>query len=209
MNKATHVMKYLLTGAVVLVAAALAAWKYWDYITNPWTRDGQVHAQVIQVTPRVSGPIIHLPIQDNRMVKAGDLLFEIDPRTFQSAVKQAEADQRIYVQAQEAEAVSGENRAKAEEEFKNVLIRYPTGNKVPAATYKLGLVYLAQNRGDAARRQFEAVDQIVQDRLQRRVAQVIFTVVHDQQRVAPPAPESRRGAARTGSPRNGSRRWFP
>ena len=92
MNKATHVMKYLLTGAVVLVAAALAAWKYWDYITNPWTRDGQVHAQVIQVTPRVSGPIIHLPIQDNRMVKAGDLLFEIDPRTYQSAVKQAEAE---------------------------------------------------------------------------------------------------------------------
>jgi tol-pal system protein YbgF len=47
--------------------------------------------------------------------------------------------------------------ARAETEFKNVLIRYPTGNKVPAATYKLGLVYLAQNRADVARRQFEAV----------------------------------------------------
>ena len=92
MNKATHFMKYLLTGAVVLVAAALVAWKYSDYITNPWTRDGQVHAQVIQVTPRVSGPIIHLPIRDNQQVKAGDLLFEIDPRTYQSAVKQAEAE---------------------------------------------------------------------------------------------------------------------
>jgi multidrug resistance efflux pump len=92
MNKATHLMKYMLTGAVVLVAAALVAWKYWDYVINPWTRDGQVHAQVIQVTPRVSGPIIHLPIQDNQQVKAGDLLFEIDPRTFQSAVKQAEAE---------------------------------------------------------------------------------------------------------------------
>ena len=47
--------------------------------------------------------------------------------------------------------------AKAETEFKNVLIRYPMGNKVPAATYKLGLVYQTQNRADAARRQFEAV----------------------------------------------------
>ena len=30
MNKATHVMKYLLTGAVVLLADALVAWKYSD-----------------------------------------------------------------------------------------------------------------------------------------------------------------------------------
>jgi multidrug resistance efflux pump len=92
MNKTNDLMKYVATGAVVLVAAALAAWKYWDYITNPWTRDGQVRAQVIQVTPRVSGPIVNLPIQDNQLVKAGDLLFEIDPRTFQSAVNQAEAE---------------------------------------------------------------------------------------------------------------------
>jgi TolA-binding protein len=43
------------------------------------------------------------------------------------------------------------------EEFKKVLIRYPTGNKVPAASYKLGLVYQTQGRLDAARRQFESV----------------------------------------------------
>ena len=103
MNKATHFIKYLLTGAVVLVAAALAAWKYWDYITNPWTRDGQVRAQVIQVTPRVSGPIVDLPIEDNRFVKAGDLLFKIDPRTFQAAVDQARADlQQAQVEADDA-----------------------------------------------------------------------------------------------------------
>jgi multidrug resistance efflux pump len=103
MNKATHFIKYLLTGAVVLVAAALAAWKYWDYITNPWTRDGQVRAQVIQVTPRVSGPIVNLPIEDNRFVKAGDLLFKIDPRTFQAAVDQARADlQQAQVEADDA-----------------------------------------------------------------------------------------------------------
>ena len=50
-------MKYLLTGIVVLIAAAVFALKYWAYITNPWTRDGQVRAQVIQITPRVSGPL--------------------------------------------------------------------------------------------------------------------------------------------------------
>jgi len=85
-------MRYALTGAVVLVAVLLVLWKYWTYITNPWTRDGQVRANVIQVAPRVSGPIVKLPIRDNQPVKAGDLLFEIDPRTYQAALDQAEAN---------------------------------------------------------------------------------------------------------------------
>ncbi len=81
-----------LTGIVVLIAVGVALYKYWDYVTNPWTRNGQVRAQVIQINPRVTGPIVNLPIQDNQFVEAGDLLFEIDPRTFDAAVKQAEAD---------------------------------------------------------------------------------------------------------------------
>jgi multidrug resistance efflux pump len=85
-------VKLLATGAVVLVAAGIVVAKYWYYLTNPWTRDGQVQAQVIQIAPRISGPIVNLPIIDNQLVKAGDLLFEIDPRTFQAAVKEAEAD---------------------------------------------------------------------------------------------------------------------
>ena len=66
--------------------------KYWDYITNPWTRDGQVRAQVIQITPRVSGPLVNLPVVDNQFVKAGDLLFEIDRRTFEADLDQARAN---------------------------------------------------------------------------------------------------------------------
>ena len=81
--------KLLMTGAVVLLAVAVIAYKYWDYVVNPWTRDGQVRAQVIQITPRVSGPIVELPIKDNQFVKSGDLLFEIDPRTFAEALEQA------------------------------------------------------------------------------------------------------------------------
>jgi multidrug resistance efflux pump len=84
-------LKYLLTGAVFLIAVIVVLFKYWDYVTNPWTRDGQVRAQVVQITPRVSAPIIKLPIADNQLVKAGDLLFEIDPRTFEAALEQARA----------------------------------------------------------------------------------------------------------------------
>ena len=83
--------KHLLTGVIVLVAVVLVLFRYWDYVTNPWTRNGQVRAEVIQITPRVSGPIVDLPIRDNQLVKAGDLLFEIDPRTFAASLEQARA----------------------------------------------------------------------------------------------------------------------
>jgi multidrug resistance efflux pump len=84
-------LKYLLTGVVVVIAISMILFKYQDYITNPWTRDGQMRGDVIQITSRVSGPIVNLPIRDNQFVKAGDLLFEIDPRTFRASLDQARA----------------------------------------------------------------------------------------------------------------------
>ncbi len=84
-------LKYLLTGAMVAVAVLMVLFKYRDYVTNPWTRDGQVRATVIQIASRVSAPIIDLPIRDNQFVNAGDPLFEIDPRTFQASLEQARA----------------------------------------------------------------------------------------------------------------------
>ena len=85
-------IKVLMTTLVVLVAVGAIALKYWDYISNPWTRNGQVRANIIQVAPRVSGPIVQLPIVDNQSVKAGELLFEIDPRTYQASLDQASAN---------------------------------------------------------------------------------------------------------------------
>lgn len=77
-----------------LVILGGAAWfgyqKYQDYFNNPWTRDGQVRANIIKVAPRVSGPIVNVAITDNQRVQKGDLLFEIDPETYQVALAQAE-----------------------------------------------------------------------------------------------------------------------
>ena len=44
------IKKHSFTAIVVIVAIALAAWKYWDYLHNPWTRNGMVRAIVIQVS---------------------------------------------------------------------------------------------------------------------------------------------------------------
>jgi multidrug resistance efflux pump len=51
-----------------------------------------VVANLIRIPPRVSGPLVQLPIRDNQFVRKGDLLFEIDPRTFQAALDRPHAD---------------------------------------------------------------------------------------------------------------------
>lgn len=88
-----HVIKRLsLTTLLVLVALVAIGWKYQHYLNNPWTRDGQIRAQVIQITPRVTGPIIALHVKDNTEVKVGETLFKIDPRTYQAALDQSMAN---------------------------------------------------------------------------------------------------------------------
>lgn len=44
----------------------------------------------VTVRPQVSGQILRFDVQEGQTVKAGDVLAEIDPRTFQAAVDQAE-----------------------------------------------------------------------------------------------------------------------
>jgi multidrug resistance efflux pump len=80
------------TGVIVLAALGMIAYKYHDYMKYPWTRDGLVRAQVVQIVPRVSGALVRVPIRNNQLVKKGDLLFEIDPSTFQANVHLARAE---------------------------------------------------------------------------------------------------------------------
>ncbi|HBN8522198.1 efflux RND transporter periplasmic adaptor subunit [Pseudomonas aeruginosa] len=72
--------------------AVLVGRHIWDYYTNaPWTRDGRISAEVAQVAPDVSGLITEVAIQDNQLVRRGQLLFRIDRSRYELAVRQAEA----------------------------------------------------------------------------------------------------------------------
>ena len=88
--------KKLILGMANLALVAVVAWyayqAFEDYINNPWTRDGQVRGQVIQVAPRVSGMVTRIAVIDNQFVRKGDLLFEIDQEAFNIAVTQARAN---------------------------------------------------------------------------------------------------------------------
>jgi RND family efflux transporter MFP subunit len=86
-----RIIKISLTLAILGSALFFAYNKYREYIDNPWTRDGQVRTQVIQVTPRVTGMVTKILVVDNQKVKTGDLLFEIDPSQYQVKLNQAEA----------------------------------------------------------------------------------------------------------------------
>lgn len=81
--------KIFITLGVVVLALMAALLMYARYLTKPWTRDAYVRANVVGVAPRVAGPIVQIPVKDNQAVKKGELLFQIDPRTFQAALDQA------------------------------------------------------------------------------------------------------------------------
>jgi len=54
-----------------------------------------VRANIVAVAPEVSGTIVELPLRDNQHVKAGDLLFVIDPRPYQAELELAEAHREL------------------------------------------------------------------------------------------------------------------
>jgi len=87
---AVRILKPVITLAFVALALIAATLLYHRYFQNPWTRDGQVRANIVGIAPRVSGPIIHVAVHDNEEVKKGDLLFEIDPADFQAQVDVAQ-----------------------------------------------------------------------------------------------------------------------
>ncbi len=77
---------------IVVVAAVLVGRYLWDYYTNaPWTRDGHIRADVVQIAPDVSGLITEVKVSDNQLVKRGQVLFVIDRARYALALKQAEA----------------------------------------------------------------------------------------------------------------------
>ena len=83
--------RYLITILVVLVALFIG-WRLWiHYENDPWTRDGRIKADVVQVAPDVTGQVVKINVKDNQQVNVGDVLFEIDPARFDLALRQAKA----------------------------------------------------------------------------------------------------------------------
>jgi RND family efflux transporter MFP subunit len=92
MNAASFTLRFLVT-LLLVVIAGLVAWQLWIYyMQDPWTRDGSVRADTVELAPDVSGPTVKIFVADNQMVHEGDPLFQIDPIRFKLAIAQAQAN---------------------------------------------------------------------------------------------------------------------
>ena len=116
---------FLTLGRVVLtlLIVTLAAFVVWRmvayYMFAPWTRDGHIRADIVQIAPDVSGLIQQVDVRDNQPVKRGQVLFAIDLDRFKLALRQAKA----------AVADRQETLAQAQREAKR---NRGLGNLVPA-----------------------------------------------------------------------------
>ena len=101
----------LLSIAIIAGALVLAVVVIRRVVRHPQTDDATVMADVINVVPEVSGRIVELHVVDNQAVKQGDLLFLIDPRSYELAVEQGRAN----VQALDAEIALTQRRIEGEQ----------------------------------------------------------------------------------------------
>jgi RND family efflux transporter MFP subunit len=85
------ILRVLVTLAAVGIAAVLVMALWRSYMVSPWTRDGRVQAQVVNVAPEVAGTVVQVSVGDNQFVHRGDTLFQIDPIRFRLAMEQAQA----------------------------------------------------------------------------------------------------------------------
>ena len=86
-----------ITSQVIVVTIpiiALAIIILFMNIVAPSASEVRAQNYVIPIVPRVTGQVTEVPVEPNRPIKKGDVLFKIDPVPFEAAVKAAEATLR-------------------------------------------------------------------------------------------------------------------
>src|SRR5512142_3222556 len=66
---------------IALIVVAAAIWLLWWYYSGrESTDDAQVDGHISPISARVGGTVLDVKIEDNQIVKAGEVLVVIDPR---------------------------------------------------------------------------------------------------------------------------------
>jgi multidrug resistance efflux pump len=117
-------LRWTTTAAVIVITLpimGLAAMMLLLNVYAPSALDVQVVKYVVQIVPRVSGRVIEVPVEPNRLTRKGDVLFRVDPRPFEYELQRLEAQlamttaglaaQRQELHAAEAQIDVSINRA--------------------------------------------------------------------------------------------------
>src|ERR1700680_4994935 len=86
----TRFRLFFIVGSVVLLVAGFFLWRYFASYED--TDDAQIDGHMNSISPRVSGHVLKLLVEDNQYVAAGTPLIEIDPKDYQVAMDRGEAD---------------------------------------------------------------------------------------------------------------------
>lgn len=93
---------------IVLLVALYAGRHLWIYYqVEPWTPDGRVRADIVQIAPDVAGIVTDLAVSNDQQVKKGQFLFQIDRERYALALREAEATlaaQRVKLEQLRREA---------------------------------------------------------------------------------------------------------
>jgi len=88
---------------VIIPIVALTALVLTLNVVAPSSSDVRVVKYVVQVIPQVRGRVIEVPVEPNRLVRKGELLFRIDPTQYQNDLDVAKAklaaDEAKFAQA--------------------------------------------------------------------------------------------------------------
>ncbi|MCE7631195.1 HlyD family secretion protein, partial [Vibrio fluvialis] len=80
--------------SIYIIAIVLIVWMYsmWSDRVTPITSIARVHSYLVRVAPEVSGNIVEVRIKNNQVVRAGDVMFRVDARNYDLAVRSAQAN---------------------------------------------------------------------------------------------------------------------
>jgi membrane fusion protein, multidrug efflux system len=83
--------KFIVIAVIILLVIGASIF-YWRSTFTEDTDDAQVDGDLYQVSSRVTGQVIKVYVDDNQQVKVGDPIAEIDPKDYQVALEQAQAN---------------------------------------------------------------------------------------------------------------------
>jgi membrane fusion protein (multidrug efflux system) len=153
----------LIAAVTILLLIGGAVLYYLRYIAPfETTDDAFIQCDVAYVSPRVSGPVVKLLITDNQHVKAGDVLFEIDPTDFATQLAQSRADlAAAKARLQQARAQIAVDQARIEQQQAAVAAAAATATrtKADAARYEnVEVQAISRSQLDLAKTQATAAD---------------------------------------------------